>query len=136
MNAIFYNPILNIIRKRENYINSNYEDSKRFDSSAKEYADTRSAKIEQTQKECRHDIRMIISKAHSEANAKISEAREATKEIVRKKKETLAADTSALKTTVKDTVVKDLASVIATRLLGRETTIDRVDYDAIDKVMD
>ena len=26
MNAIFYRPILNIIKKRDDYINSNYED--------------------------------------------------------------------------------------------------------------
>ncbi len=34
MNAIFYNPILGIIRKREDYISSNYEDSKRFEEDA------------------------------------------------------------------------------------------------------
>ena len=28
MNAIFYRPILNIIRKRENYVNDNYEAAK------------------------------------------------------------------------------------------------------------
>ena len=48
MNAIFYNPIC-IIRKREDYINSNYEDAKRFENSAQEFNTTRAAKLEQVQ---------------------------------------------------------------------------------------
>ena len=55
MNAIFYNPILGIIRKRENYINSNYEDAKRLKNEAEEFNTTRSAKLEQTQDKCRHE---------------------------------------------------------------------------------
>ena len=136
MNAIFYNPILRIIRQREDYVNSNYEDAKRFDASAKEFTDTRSAKLEQTQKECRHDIRQIVSVAHSKANDKISVARENTKNIIREKKEALMNVGDNLKATVKDTVVRDLASKITSKLLGQDVSLNDFDSETINKVMD
>lgn len=136
MNAIFYNPILRIIRQREDYVNSNYEDAKRFDSSAKEFTDTRSAKLEQTQKECRHDIRQIVSEAHNKANDNISEARENTKNIIRQKKEVLMNEGDKLKAAVKDTVVKDLASQITSKLLGQDISVSDYDSEMINRVMD
>ena len=36
MNAVFYQPVLNIIRKREDYIQSNYEDSANSEKNAKQ----------------------------------------------------------------------------------------------------
>ena len=39
MNAIFYRPILNIIRKREDYIDTNYKDEKDITKKAKEITD-------------------------------------------------------------------------------------------------
>lgn len=136
MNAIFYNPILRIIRQREEYINSNYEDAKRFVSSAKEFNDTYSAKIEQTQKECRHEIRQIVSEAHANANEKISTARENAKNVVRQKKEVLFNEGENLKNTVKTTVVKDLASSIVSKLLGSEVKVCDINSEAVNKVMD
>ncbi len=136
MNAIFYNPILRIIRQREDYINSNYEDVKRFDASTKEFTDTRSAKLEQTQKECRHDIRQIVSQAHALANDKISAARENSKNIVKQKKEALISEGENLKNTVKDTVVSDLASKITSKLLGEDINIADFDREAVNRVMD
>lgn len=136
MNAIFYNPILQIIRKREGYINSNYEDSKRFDNSAKELNDTREAKIQQTKKECRHEVQMIVSQAHNLANEKIARVREDNKNIIRQKKESLALETQNLKDNVKNTVVKDLASIIASKLLGEGANLNNVDNETLNKVMD
>ena len=45
MNAIFYQPVLNIIRKRDDYINSNYADSKEILEEAKLLENERKNKI-------------------------------------------------------------------------------------------
>lgn len=136
MNAIFYNPILGIIRKREDYINSNYEDSKRFKAEAQELNTTRTAKLEQTQEKCRHEFKNSIEKAQDYSTSKIKAAKENTKQIIQSKKEKLALDESELKTELKNTVIKDLASSIATKILGVDTKIENIDYEPVNKVMD
>ena len=55
MNAIFYKPVLNIMRKREEYINSNYQEAKEFSQRAEEFNTQRNEKIKETQAKCRID---------------------------------------------------------------------------------
>ncbi len=135
MNAIFYNPILGIMRKREDYINSNYEDSKRYNASADEYKTTHAAKIEQVQERCRHEFRHEIDEARTNSTAKVNAAREKTKATVQDKKDELNVQGNELKNTVKQTVVKDLASIIASKFPGIDGKIDTSDYETVNKVM-
>lgn len=118
MNAIFYNPILGIIRKREDYINSNYENSKRFKAEAEEIKTTRNAKLEQTQDKCRHQFKNSVDEAQTIAANKIKAAKENTKQVIQSKKDKLALDESELKNTLENSVVRDLASSITTKILG------------------
>ena len=136
MNAIFYRPILNIIRKREDYINSNYEESKRFEADANEYKTTHAAKIEQTQAKCRHEFKKAVEKVQNKATDKIKMAKENSKFEILQKKERILQEESKLKQEVKQTVVKDIASSIASKILGIETTIEHSDYEPVNKVMD
>lgn len=127
MNAIFYNPILGIIRKREDYISSNYEDSKRFEEDAKEYRDTHAAKMEQVQDKCRHEFKTSINSAQDIANDKIKAAKEKTKLVIQSKKDQLLNDEKQLQDQVNNTVVKELASTIASKLLGQNTTVENIE---------
>ena len=136
MNAIVYRPILEIIKKRENYINSNYEDSKRYKNDANEFKTTRNAKLEQTQEKCRHEFKNAIDEAQNDSNDKIKAAKENTKQVIQTKKEKLSTLESELKNELKNTVVKDLASSIASKILGVETKIENVDYEPVNKVME
>lgn len=136
MNAIFYNPILRIIRKRNDYINSNYEDAKRFDAETKEDNDTYASKIEQTQDKCRHEIRGAIASAHVVSNSKIAEARQLCKTEIQKEKDNVIQESNALKDTVKSTVVKDLASVIVKKLTGSSIDTELVNMDSVNRIMD
>ena len=88
MNTIFYRPILSIIMKRENYINSNYEDSKRFEADANEYKTTHAAKIEQIQEKCRHEFKKTVEKTQNKATDKVKMAKENSKFEILQKKET------------------------------------------------
>lgn len=127
MNAIFYNPILGIIRKREDYISSNYEDSKRFEEDAKEYRDTHAAKMEQVQDKCRHEFKTSINSAQNIANDKIKAAKEKTKLVIQSKKDQLLNDEKQLQDQVNNTVVKELASTIASKLLGQDTIVENIE---------
>lgn len=135
MNSIFYKPILSIIRKRDEYINSNYEDSKRFANSAQELNSQRTAKLEQTQDKCRHDFMTVVDKVQSEAGQKIKTARDNSKSVIQSKKDALAQDEELLKTSLKDSVVKDLAASIVSKLTGLDAKVDNIDYEPVNKVM-
>jgi len=135
MNTIFYNPVLNMMKKREDYINSNYEDSKRFEASAQEYNTEHASKIEQVQDKCRHEFRAEIEQVKAKTGAKIDEARAQAKLQAQGKKEELTQQGNELKTTVKNTVVRDLASIITSKFPGVDTSISEADFSTIDKVM-
>lgn len=136
MNAIFYKPILNIMRKREEYINSNYSKAKEFSQKADEFETQRNEKIQETQAECRKNIKNIVEKAQDDANVKTSEAREQAKKEIQLKKDTLNVEEQNLKNTVKSTVVSDLASSITSKLLGKEVVPQSINYEIVNKVMD
>lgn len=136
MNVIFYKPILNIMRKREEYINSNYSKAKEFSQKADEFETQRNEKIQETQAECRMNIKNIVEKAQDDANLKTSEAREQAKKEIQVKKDTLNVEEQNLKNAVKSTVVSNLASSITSKLLGKEVVPQSINYEIVNKVMD
>lgn len=116
MNAIFYRPILNIIRKREDYMNTNYEKSKEFDKSADEYTLIRNDKISKTQDRCRKELANTVDKIQTAADIKINQAKENTKNEIQNKKNDLNKQKIQLQQTVNQTVTNELASIITDKL--------------------
>lgn len=125
MNAIFYKPVLSIIRKRENYINSNYDKAQDFTQKTRENENIRCEKIEQTQRKCRKEIQNIVNLAHEEANKKTQEAREKSKAEILSGKDKLTRQEKELEETVNNTVVNDLASSITSKISGVEIPVKR-----------
>lgn len=135
MNSIFYKPILGIIRKREEYINSNYEDSKRLADSARSLDAERTAKMEQIHEKCRHEFKTVVDKVQSDVGERIKSAKENSKQVIQAKKAELSAQEETLKAKVRASVVSDLASSIVSKLTGIESKVDNVDLDQISKVI-
>ncbi len=133
MNSIFYQPILNIIRKREEYINSNYEDSKKFAQNANDLQNSRAAKLEQTQDKCRQEFKTVVDKVQSDAGEQIKEAKENSKKAIQAKKADLISEEESLKSSLKDSVVKDLASSIVSKLTGIDSKVDDIDCKSLVK---
>lgn len=123
MNAIFYRPILEIVRKREQYINSNYENSKRFEADANEYLTTHAAKIEQTKEVCRHEFKSQVELVQNEASDKINSAKENSKLQMQNQKDALLNAENSLKAEIDKNVIYDLASSIASKVLGTKTEV-------------
>ena len=63
-------------------------------------------------------------------------AKENSKFEILQKKEKILQEESKLKQEVKHTVVKDLASSIASKILGMDTKIENTDYEPVNRVMD
>jgi hypothetical protein len=77
----------------------------------------------------------IIVLAEEEQEA-LKMAKENSKFEIMQKKERILQEESKLKQEVKHTIVKDLASSIASKVLGIETKIENTDYEPVNRVMD
>ncbi len=124
MNTIFYKPVLNIMRKREEYIKSNYENAKQNSEQAQAFDTERTEKLRETHENCRHNIRDIVDKAQRLAHKKTHDIKERVKTELQSQKENLTNQGLELENTVKSTVVKDLASSITSKLLGQDIEVN------------
>lgn len=125
MNAIFYRPILNVMRKREEYINSNYDEAKNNSEESQKLDTERSEKIQQTQNQCRTDIKNIVEEAQNIASKNAQEARVKVKDEIQSRKDSLTRESEALEGALKSSVVTDLASSITSKLLGKDLAVNK-----------
>ena len=88
------------------------------------------------QEKCRHEFKTVVDATQTDASDRIKAARENSKVAIQSKKDDLLKNEQALKNQIKATVVKDLASSIATKLLGEDTKIDSVDFEPVNRVME
>lgn len=136
MNAIFYKPILSIMRKRDEYINSNYETAKEYTNQANTFNAEHDATIAQTQAKCRISIKNVVEDAQEFAIGKTRAARDQAKAKIQSKKDALLKDEQNLKNIVKSTVVNDLASSIASKVFGGDIAPQDTNYEIVNRVMD
>lgn len=125
MNAIFYRPILNVMRKREEYINSNYDEAKNNSEESQKLDTERAEKIQQTQNQCRTDIKNIVEEAQNIASKNAQEARVKVKDEIQSRKDSLTRESEALEGALKSSVVTDLASSITSKLLGKDLAVNK-----------
>lgn len=119
MNAIFYRPILNIIRKREDYIDANYKEAKDKSKKAQEIMDEYNSKLLNAKDEVRHNTALKIDEIQNEEFAKIRQVKENSKLEIQSEKEKIDAATSELKKQVNTEVVADIAQDITAKILGK-----------------
>ena len=114
MNAIFYQPVLNIIRKREDYIQSNYEDSANSEKNAKQIDEDRDKQINSVQKE----FYTAVNQLQENAAGKIKDAKESSKNAILNEKSRLSQEEAVLQQKLQSSVVEDLANSITEKLLN------------------
>lgn len=125
MNAIFYRPVLNIMRKREEYINSNYNEANSNSEEAQKLDAQRTEKIQQTQNQCRTDIKNIVEEAQNIASKNAQDARAKVKDEIQSRKDSLTRESEVLEGALKSGVVTDLASSITSKLLGKDLAVNK-----------
>lgn len=118
MNAIFYRPVLNIMRKRDEYIASNYEASKESINTAKELETERASQIAAVQAKCRKEFNDAVGKFQTEASERIKTAKEQNKAEIANRKNKLSEDEAELSNALKTAVVGSLADTIMSKLLS------------------
>lgn len=125
MNAIFYRPILNIMRKRDEYINSNYDEAKELSEQAEKLDIKKAETIQQTQNECRTEIKNVVENAQGLASKNVQDARTEVKNEIQLKKDSLVRESEALKGVLKSSVVTDLASSITSKFMSKDLAVNK-----------
>mgnify|MGYP002706436252 FL=1 len=125
MNAIFYRPILNIMRKRDEYINSNYDEAKELSEQAEKLDLKKAETIQQTQNECRTEIKNVVENAQGLASKNVQDARTEVKNEIQFKKDSLVRESEALEGVLKSSVVTDLASSITSKFMSKDLAVNK-----------
>lgn len=125
MNAIFYRPILNIMRKRDEYINSNYDEAKELSDQAEKLDIKKAETIQQTQNECRTEIKNVVENAQGLASKNVQDARTEVKNEIQLKKDSLVRESEALEGVLKSSVVTDLASSITSKFMSKDLAVNK-----------
>lgn len=125
MNAIFYRPILNIMRKRDEYINSNYDEAKELSEQAEKLDIKKAETIQQTQNECRTVIKNVVENAQGLASKNVQDARTEVKNEIQLKKDSLVRESEALEGVLKSSVVTDLASSITSKFMSKDLAVNK-----------
>lgn len=125
MNAIFYRPILNIMRKRDEYINSNYDEAKELSEQAEKLDIKKAETIQQTQNECRTEIKNVVENAQGLASKNVQDARTEVKNEIQLKKDSLVRESEALEGVLKSSVVTDLASSITSKFISKDLAVNK-----------
>lgn len=125
MNAIFYRPILNIMRKRDEYINSNYDEAKELSEQAEKLDIKKAETVQQTQNECRTEIKNVVENAQGLASKNVQDARTEVKNEIQLKKDSLVRESEALEGVLKSSVVTDLASSITSKFMSKDLAVNK-----------
>ena len=125
MNAIFYRPILNIMRKRDEYINSNYDEAKELSEQAEKLDIKKAETIQQTQNTCRTEIKNVVENAQGLASKNVQDARTEVKNEIQLKKDSLVRESEALEGVLKSSVVTDLSSSITSKFMSKDLAVSK-----------
>lgn len=132
MNRIFYSPVSNISKDREDYIGSNVDNAK----AARTQAAVLLKEYEQKLLDARKQAGSIVSSSTAEANLKKAEtvqsAVKQSNETIKQAKEVINNESDAVKPALKSEVIS-LAQMISSSVLGEERAISGVSSEMIDK---
>ena len=124
MNAIFYNPVLKIIRKREDYIANNYDAAQKNEQKISDYQKEKDEKLKQVRFDCKYRIENAIESAQKESNLKTIEQKEKTKAQIQAGKEELIEEANKLENIINSSIINDLADSVTNKILENRREIN------------
>jgi len=117
MNAIFYNPILNIIRKRDTYIEDNISSAKEFEKQIENYKEEIDNKISEENTKSRELVYKLIEKAKKSAADKINTNRLAADSKIQIKKEELKTSEQEITNELNNNYVDELSDFVIAKVM-------------------
>lgn len=118
MNAIFYCPILNIVKKRDDYLNSNYLEAEKKETETDYQKNNYANSLTKMQQKCMQDFIEAKKNAYDTALQEINTARINAKKQIDDEKFALHSQESQLKKDLELNSVDDIALSIQSKVIG------------------
>lgn len=118
MNAIFYEPVLSVMKKRRDYIASNYDEANEIEQKSKEIDNNISAQILSAQNSAREELNSAVFEARKESDKNTSEIIENLKQQFQTQKDDLYRQKTDIETDLGSEITDELADDISSKLLG------------------
>lgn len=134
MNKIFYAPLTKVIDERENFINKTVAEAKDSTSQAENLLKNKEETLSATVEKSRKIVTSAAEKASSDGEVLTDEAKRQARLKIEDGKINVAKEKEAAQNELKSKV-KDLAEIIASKVLQSETRIENVDNELIDRIL-
>ena len=134
MNKIFYAPLTKVIDERENFINKTVAEAKDSTSQAENLLKNKEETLSATVEKSRKIVTSAAEKASSDGEVLTDEAKRQARLKIEDGKINVTKEKEAAQNELKSKV-KDLAEIIASKVLQSETRIENVDNELIDRIL-
>lgn len=134
MNKIFYNPLDNVIGKRQQFIEETANAAKNMSDEADMISKTREEKLTQADKDAKKLINENVSDANGKAKQSVDDAKKQSCEHIISAKNELNNQAEQTKELLKDNI-KELAENISQKILGEYSPINVDNNEIVNKVM-
>src|SRR5574344_102760 len=134
MNKILYKPVLDIMEKRQNYIDSNKSDADEQNKKAEALLKDKDEKLSATQRKSR-DIVASKADALKEEKAKVlTDTKDTVNQYFNEQKENLSNQKNEVSANMQSDVA-DLANHLTSKLMGDGVSFEPLSKDEVDEVM-
>ncbi len=134
MNAILYQPVMQIMEKRQKYINDNKEEAQQHREKAAELVEDRNNKIAEAQRKSRDIVAAKADSLKEEKARVLNDTKNSVGVYFDEQKQNLAFQKEeALKNMRAD--VADLANRLTTKLMGEGVAFDPLSEQEVEEVM-
>lgn len=134
MNIILYKPINNIVSKRKNYIDTNYDKAKDNSEKTKTILEDRKNQLAKARLGAKEDVDKKIGLIKNQREEITLKAQKEAKELVEQNRLQSINSSNEAKETLK-VEIKNLAQMISDRFLNPEEKIADMDNNLVDKIM-
>ena len=134
MNIILYKPINDIVSKRKNYIDTNYDKAKDNSEKTKAILEDRKNQLAKARLGAKEDVDKKIGLIKNQREEITLKAQKEAKELVEQNRLQSINSSNEAKETLK-VEIKNLAQMISDRFLNPEEKIADMDNNLVDKIM-
>ena len=134
MNIILYKPINDIVQKRKDFIDANYNEAKSNADKTRTILDERKNKLASARQNAKERSEEKINSAKNKKDEITSKAKQSAKENIEKARIENLNSSNEVKEALRGEI-KNLAQMISDRFLNHEEKIADIDNTLVDKIM-
>ena len=134
MNWILYKPIDEIVKKRKNFIDWNFQESTSNKEEKNSILEEKSSKLNLAKANAREEFSSNCEKIKNEKNEKLSIKRKQMASDLNSKREVLEKEKEEAKNSLKAEII-NMAQIVSDKFLKEHEEIEEIDHELINQIM-